>query len=351
MRIVVTGATGNVGTALRDVLEEDPRVDEVVAIARRVPSPRTDGKTRWVAADLRDPDIGDHLRDAHAVVNLAWLIQPSRRPEVTWDVNVRGTANLLRTAAEVGVTAVVHASSVGAYSPVEPGTFVDESWPTHGVASSMYSREKAYAERLLDGFDREHPRVRTVRLRPAFIFQRRAASGIRRLFLGTLFPNGLARSRAVPVLPFPAGFRFQAVHADDAARAYATAAVADVAGAFNLASEPVLDAERVAEILDARPLELPFALVRAASAAGWWARLHPAEPGWIDLARGIPLLRTQWAQRELGWAPQHSATAALEELLAGLVERAGAPTPALRPDDEVSRARELARTRQGAEGR
>ena len=44
MRIVVTGATGNVGTSVVDALVADPRVTEIVGIARRRPKlarPRT----------------------------------------------------------------------------------------------------------------------------------------------------------------------------------------------------------------------------------------------------------------------------------------------------------------------
>src|SRR5688500_14006645 len=51
MRIVVTGATGNVGTSVVAALAADPRVTEIVGLARRRPrlqSPRT----TWVEADV-----------------------------------------------------------------------------------------------------------------------------------------------------------------------------------------------------------------------------------------------------------------------------------------------------------
>ena len=83
--------------------------------------------------------------------------------------------------------ALVYASSVGAYSPGPKDRRVDESWPTAGIESSFYSRHKAEVERLLDRFERETPSVRVVRLRPALIFKREAASGIRRLFAARSF--------------------------------------------------------------------------------------------------------------------------------------------------------------------
>lgn len=51
MRIVVTGATGNVGTSLVSARAAEPQVSEIVGIARRMPQWRPP-KTRWVAADV-----------------------------------------------------------------------------------------------------------------------------------------------------------------------------------------------------------------------------------------------------------------------------------------------------------
>ena len=51
MRIVVTGATGNVGTSVLQALGGDERVTEIVGIARRVPE-WTPPKVTWAAADV-----------------------------------------------------------------------------------------------------------------------------------------------------------------------------------------------------------------------------------------------------------------------------------------------------------
>jgi uncharacterized protein YbjT (DUF2867 family) len=37
MRVVVTGATGNVGTSVLAALSADPAIDEIVGVARRRP--------------------------------------------------------------------------------------------------------------------------------------------------------------------------------------------------------------------------------------------------------------------------------------------------------------------------
>src|SRR3954469_3717249 len=216
MKIVVTGATGNVGTSVIRALAADERVEEIVGVARRTPrwpAPRT----RWVAADIeRDPLP---FAGADVVIHLAWLIQPSRDAAELERVNVRGSRRVFQQAADAGA-AIVHASSIGVYSPGPKDRAVDESWPRDGVRSSFYSRHKAEAERTLDAVEAGAPDLGVVRLRPALIFQREAGPEVRRLFGGPLVPARLVRPGLIPVLPLPSGLVLQAVHGDDVAEAY-----------------------------------------------------------------------------------------------------------------------------------
>ncbi len=95
-------------------------------------------------------DLGRALAGADVVVHLAWLFQPTHRPDITWRANVDGSRRVFEAVAAADVPALVHASSVGAYSPRTSEQPVDESWPTHGVPTAAYSREKAYVERTLN---------------------------------------------------------------------------------------------------------------------------------------------------------------------------------------------------------
>jgi len=330
MRIVVTGATGNVGTSVLEVLARDPEVEEVLGLARRVPE-ISYPKTTFAAADVTKADLAAHFRGADVLIHLAWLIQPSRDRRTTRAVNVDGTARVLRAAADAGVPAIVHASSVGAYSPGPKDRAVTETWPTGGIPTSFYSRDKVDTERLLDRFEEEHPGVRVVRLRPALIFKREAGSEIRRLFAGPFLPSPLLRRGLIPVVPRTKGLRFQAVHSLDVGEAYRLAATRDVRGAFNLAADPVLDTEVLGRILDARPVPVPAGGLRAGAWLTWKLRLQPTPPGWVDMGLNVPLLDSTRAREELGWTPVHRADETLLELLDGMRERAGLATPPLAP--------------------
>lgn len=343
MRVIVTGATGNVGTRVVAALAADPAVDSVLGLARRAPHTLPSG-VEFAAVDVARDPLEPLLRGADAVIHLAWLIQPGRDERVTAAVNVEGSRRVFDAAVRAGVAAIVHASSVGTYALGPKDREVDESWPPTGIVSSFYSRHKAVVERQLDGLEREHPEVRVVRLRPGLIFQRAAATEIRRLFIGPLLPGSIVRPGTIPFLPEHPRLRFQAVHADDVADAYRRAALDDdVRGPFNLAAEPTLDGPRIAQLLDARPVPVRGGVLRAAARAAFSLRLTPVEPGWLDLALGVPLMSSARAHEVLGWSPAVSATDALMELLDGLRTGADGPTPPLaRSTSGPLRWRELA---------
>jgi UDP-glucose 4-epimerase len=328
MRIAVTGATGNVGTSVLDALARDDAVDSIVGVARRVPDV-TLPKTSWRAADVARDDLRPIFEGADCVIHLAWLIQPSRDLELLERVNVEGSARVFAAAAAAGVGSLVYASSVGAYSPGPKDRRVDESWPTEGIPSAYYAAQKAAVERRLDAFELEAPKVRVVRLRPALIFKREAASEIRRLFVGPLLPSPLVRRSLIPLVPQVDRLVFQAVHSRDVGEAYRLAAVGEARGAFNIAAEPVLDPERLAEALGARPIPFHAGALRTLANVSWRLRLQPTSPGWLDMARAVPLMDTTRARSELGWAPRYDADEALLELLGGLQDGSDFATPPL----------------------
>jgi nucleoside-diphosphate-sugar epimerase len=328
MRVVITGATGNVGTSVLAALAAEAEVEEIVAVARR-PAKFGDSRVRMVTADVAHADLAPIFAGADAVIHLAWLIQPSRDEQTLRATNVDGTRRVFDAAVRARVGTIVHASSVGAYAPGPKDRAVDESWPTTGIPTLFYSRHKAEAERLLDRLEREQPDMRIVRLRPGLIFKREAATGIRRLFLGPFLPNPLVRRSLIPIVPDMARLRFQAVHSLDVGDAYRRALFSDVRGAFNIAADPVLDSAVLADLLAARRLPLRAGMLRRAAQLSWRLRLQPSPAGWIDLALGVPLMDAGRARRELGWEPRTTATDALLELLDGLRGGADFPTPPL----------------------
>jgi len=339
VRILLTGATGNVGSALTRALLADRDVDEVVGVVDRLPDTSVApwSTVTWAQVDLGDPGslgaLTEAARGCDVAVHLAWKFQPSRDEALLDRVNLGGLSLLVQALLATGVPHLVHTSSVGAYSPGPKDRRVDESWPTGGISGSLYSRQKAAAERLLDGVESEGASLGITRVRPAIVVQRDAGAELGRYMLGPLVPRSLVGRLAPPVLPLPPQLRTQVVHADDLAEAFRLAVHARPVGGLNVADEPVLGPDDLARAIGARrSVPVHPGLVRALVDLTWHLRLQPVDPGWFELGRWTPLMDTGRACTELGWVPLRESTDALREVVGGIRDTAGrAASPTLRP--------------------
>jgi nucleoside-diphosphate-sugar epimerase len=355
MRIVITGATGNIGTALLRRLLADGE-HEVVGLARRPPvgGQRTEDSTadhvRWTSLDLtRDdsrPVLDRAFADADAVVHLAWGFQPSHDQRYLEELGVGGTRRVLDAAVAQRVPHLVHMSSVGAYSPKSDDRPVDETYATDGVRSSVYSRHKAAVERLLNEYEGQHSGVgdaptNVTRLRPGIVGQRAAGSALLRYGVPGYFPG-----RAItllPLLPLDRRMAIPMVHADDVADAVVRVITRSAYGTFNLAAPPPITPAHIAAALEARHVHVPARVLRVAVTGSWLARLQPLDPGWLDLAMKVPLMDCTRARNVLDWTHSHSADSVLEETVAALRDSAAASTPALRPRTVAGQLQDLIR--------
>lgn len=325
MRIVITGATGNVGTALLTRLGTARH--ELVGISRRPPPTAALPYVRaeWHAIDVGASNARTRLEDvfagADAVVHLAWQWYARKRGRAEMArTNRHGTSAVAEAARRAGVRHLVHMSSVGAYSPA-PGLRVDESWHVHGIPTSTYSLDKAAAERTMSLYEIELP-VSVVR--PAFILQGAAPGGIHRPFLGPLACCRLLRPAVLSRMPVPSALTTQVVPADAVADAVARIVEQRATGPFNVAADPVVSRASWRETFGGVGPDLPPSLLRRALSLSWRLRLHHAAPSWLDLALALPTLDCGRLQ-ELGWSAPRNALQVLKDVSARLRPFTGRP--------------------------
>ncbi|MDH3597261.1 MAG: NAD-dependent epimerase/dehydratase family protein [Rhodospirillales bacterium] len=149
MTTLVTGATGFVGAAVvRRLLA---RGTAVRVLARDASDRRNIAglEVETVAGDLRDrASLEKAARGCVALYHVAadyrlWV----REPETIYRVNVEGSRDLLRAAAEAGVTRMVYTSSVATLGLKRDGTPADETTPVAlGDMIGHYKRSKYLAE-------------------------------------------------------------------------------------------------------------------------------------------------------------------------------------------------------------
>ena len=334
-RIVVTGASGNVGAGVLRALARHLPDDQVIGVCRRPPATGAIyERVQWHAVDLSLPGATTRLesamRDADVVIHLAVAVHPVRDENYLYQANVVGTQAVLAAMSTAGVHQLVYASSLGIYAPGSAAP-VSEAWPTTGQPTSTYSRHKVVVEGVLDQFELDHPNTVVARFRPTVVVQRETASMIRSLYVGPLIPRfayDLLRRFGLPVLPLPAGLALQFVHADDVGDAVIRLVVRRARGSYNVAAD-ALDGEALAALVKGRPVDVNRRLMRTAVSALSRLRLVAMVPGWYDVATNSPVMDTSKARRDLGWSPSRSSAEGARELLDGLAEGAAGTSAAM----------------------
>ncbi|MGZ3144343.1 NAD-dependent epimerase/dehydratase family protein [Lentzea chajnantorensis] len=337
MKVVITGASGNVGTGLVRALAADSTHHEVIGVCRRPPDAVAPyAAVRWVECDLADdsaPDVLEEaMRGANAVVHLAWMFQPVRDGERLQRTNFKGTTAVLRAARRAGVRQVVHGSSIAAYAPAPAP--VDESAATTGIPGSSYGAGKSEVESEVARFAQENPDIAVALVRPALVAQAGASASFLALFLDPVVPRqlfGLLRRGKLPLLPLPSSLRVQLVDADDVGDAIVRILKTRARGPFNIAAD-TLDVTDLASTAGARAVPVRPGIARALVSLLWRLRVLRMSPGWFDVGTRSPLVDTARARTELGWVPRKSSAACAREQLAGLAEATALPSPALRRD-------------------
>jgi len=146
VRVVVTGATGFIGTHLLTRLTEEGH--EVTALVRQpaaIPGMRKHGITA-VLGDVGDEaSVASAMTGAEIVFHLARAKAHGARPSEAFTVNVDGTRATARAAKRAGVSRFVYASSSTVYG--SRSGFVSETTPVRPDAA--YARSKAGAESVV----------------------------------------------------------------------------------------------------------------------------------------------------------------------------------------------------------
>lgn len=236
-RLLVTGASGNMGRVLRPLLRREGRILRVADLAE--PTDPQPGE-EVIAFDLTDPDaVAKACQGVEAVLHLGGISVEASFEDVL-AVNIAGTNNLLRAAVDAGVAKVMLASSnhaVGFYrrGDIPPGADgLPDDLPAR--PDTFYGWSKAAIEPL------------------GSLYHSRYGIDVTLLRIGTCFPEPPdARALATWLAPEDAarlveaildnptpGYRVVWATSDNARRWWS------LSGARALGYEPADDAERFA---------------------------------------------------------------------------------------------------------
>lgn len=114
MRIAVTGAAGDFGTAILRALTDDERASELIGIGR-APLRLEHPKLRAESCDVRSERLGELVAGCETVIHLAFILIPGHDTDEAHSINQDGTENVLARSAAAGVGRLVVASSLSAH--------------------------------------------------------------------------------------------------------------------------------------------------------------------------------------------------------------------------------------------
>jgi UDP-glucose 4-epimerase len=334
LTVAVTGPTGDLGIAIVNALERSRPVKKIVGMARRPFDPAERGwkKTEYRQGDVTDAaTVRDLVKGADVVVHLAFAILDAG--DATRELNVDGSRTVFEEAAKAGAERICYSSSVAAYGFHDDNPdWLTEEIPPRGSPEHPYSQQKAEVERVLGEVLLKHESTVAYAFRPCVVAGPEARTMLEEIpyyRLEEAMPDAVARLLSSlpvlkPVIPDP-GIRFQLVHEDDVASAFA-AAVRGLGepGPYNLAAGGTLTFSDLASALGWYSVPIPK---RAAVATAELATRLPFTPeaaGWLHSVRKPVLMKTDRARTLLKWKPKHSARRTLEEMCAAQRESEGA---------------------------
>jgi nucleoside-diphosphate-sugar epimerase len=289
MRVLVTGAAGNLGRVVLPALADAGH--EPIAFDQRA----VDTPHEAIQGDLRDPEVvGRAVRGIDAIVHGAALHGVHLRnhpPREFWEINVTGTFNVFEAARELGVRRMVLSSTMGVYGQSlrrAPSAFAWTSEADALLPGDVYGVSKVLCEEMGAYYARAHGLV-TVALR-----------------FGMYVPESFVRY----------GFRllFGGVDDRDVADAVVRSLAYEPAGGFD-----------AFDVMALVPFVREDAAAMAADPAGLIERHWP---GTVALARerGADIGALVWgetlwpidkARRQLGWSPRHNFGEFLDAWRAG----------------------------------
>ena len=306
-RVLVTGASGFIGSALVPALAQLPDLDVCGVDVRAPLAPMR----QFEQLDLRDAAALEVVFARFlptAVVHLASIVTPPpgmSRAEMH-AIDVGATRTLLDLCLRHRVSHLTVTTSGAAYGyHADNPAWLDEDAPLRGNPEFAYADHKRQIEAMLAKARAEHPELKLLVLRPGTILGRTVANQITALF---------AKPRVLGVAGCASPFVF--IWDEDVVRILVQGVGRQAVGVFNLAGDGALPMREIADRLGKPYLPVPAWLLR-----GVLALLHPLGlvqygPEQVGFLQFRPVLANARLKQDFAYTPQYTSAEAFEALLA-----------------------------------
>jgi UDP-glucose 4-epimerase len=309
--VLITGANGYLGRLLvRALANGQGAGPRIVATDVKLPLPgqRLPGVV-YETLDVRGPGAGALMarHGVEAVVHLAAIVTPGKGADrsLLYDVDVRGTENVIEGCLQARARQLIVTSSGAAYgyhadNPVP----LDENDPLRGNESFAYSHHKRLVEQLLARHRSEHPELAQLVFRVGTILGRTTRNQITALFERP-FVMGLSGTESP----------FVVIWDEDAVAVMLAGLRHGWRGVYNLAGDGALSLREMAAMMGKPYVVIPSKLVERSLAVLHALGLSGYGPEQVDFLRHRPVLSNRRLKEELGFIPRKTSRQAFELFL------------------------------------
>lgn len=303
--ILVTGAAGFIGRGLLSALAGEAAQPVIAFDLREVPAADRLPNVTYIAGDIRDAALTDHVQQhrPQCVVHLASVVAAGGDEQRDYEIDVKGTENVLRACVAAGVQHLVVTSSGAAYGyhPDNPVP-LRESDALRGNEDFAYARNKRLVEELLAHWRSEHPELQQTVFRPCTVLGPGTANQIT-----AMFRRPLVLGLTGTATPFSL-----IADSDVIATLLRAARGGGPSGVFNLAGDGTLSLAQIAAKLGKPYLAIPPALLKAALWLLNKIGITKLGPQHVKFIQYRPVLDNTQLKAAFGYAPQLDAVAAFE---------------------------------------
>ncbi|HRN52644.1 MAG TPA: SDR family oxidoreductase [Gemmatimonadaceae bacterium] len=297
-RILITGAGGYVGRIVGERLAADHKV---VGTDLRA---RDDLGFELLAVDVRDARMRELMADLRIthVIHLAAVLEGGKDRDREYDIDVRGTSNVVQCAIDAGVRHLTVASSGAAYGyHADNPDWLTEAHPLRATDLFAYAHHKRLVEELLAAHRQRAPQLGQLVLRICTVLGATTDNQITALF----------RKRRILGVRGSAS-RFVFVWDEDVAGAILHGVRGDRTGVYNLAGDGAMEIHEIAAALGKPTLMLPAFILRQALEIGQFFHLSRYGPEQLDFLRYRPVLDNRRLKDVFGYRPMKTSAEAFQ---------------------------------------
>lgn len=253
MKILITGAAGDIGSRLVKIFSARTDVDLYTTALTELPF---QANSTHAAFDVRSDLFLTWVEEIKpdVIIHLASIIQlpESMTTDQAHDIDVKATERLLETSVKIGVGKFVVTSSGAAYGYWKDNAqWLTEEMPVRGNDDYFYSSHKRQVEEIMAKYRKDYPQLKQVVLRPGTVLGPNFENPITNMFSKNII-SGIAGSDSPFVI----------IWVDDLVEYLIEAAITDVEGVYNVAGDGTLSLKNIAKRLNKPYLPIPPRFLR-----------------------------------------------------------------------------------------